>query len=143
MAATRHEGSLKQEEVEELINKTRTPVPPRGRERLSLWRSVCITASRAPRGQPASPVPTGRREKRTARVVPVELSRLDESLLKERAFTENVSPHGARVVTGREWHVGTIVLVGSSQAALESRAQIVYCQPLGINRFAVGVKLLV
>jgi hypothetical protein len=90
----------------------------------------------------ASPVPTGRREKRTARVVPVELSRLDNPLHKERAFTENLSAHGARVVTEREWHAGTIVLIVSSKAALDSRARIVYCQPLGINRFAVGVELL-
>jgi hypothetical protein len=91
----------------------------------------------------ASPVPTGRREKRTARVVPVELSRLDQSLLKERAFTENLSPHGARVITEREWHAGTIVLIVSAKGALNSRAHIVYCQPLGNNRFAVGLELLV
>jgi hypothetical protein len=90
----------------------------------------------------ASPVPTGRLEKRTARVVPVELSRVDEPLLKETAFTENLSPHGARVVTEREWHPGTIVLITSFKAALKSRAQIVYCEPLGMGRFAVGVELL-
>jgi len=90
----------------------------------------------------ASPVPTGRREKRTARVVPVELSRLDKSLLKERAFTENLSAHGARIVTERKWQPGTIVLIVSSKEALNSRAQIVYCQPLGVGRFAVGVELL-
>jgi hypothetical protein len=91
----------------------------------------------------ASPVPTGRLEKRTARVVSVELSRLDEPLLKERTFTENLSPHGARVVTEREWQPGTSVLLVCAEAALESRGHIVYCQPLGVNRFVVGVELLV
>ena len=109
--------------MEGLIKETRPPVPPRG------W--------------PASRVPTGRREKRSARVVPVELSRLDKPLVKERAHTENLSAHGARVITEREWDAGTIVRIVSFQAALNSQAHIVYCQPLGMGRFAVGVQLLV
>jgi len=113
------------------------PRAPEPKPALRVAAAAPVSASRP------APVPTGRCEKRTARVVPVELSRLDESLLKERAFTENLSPHGVRVVTEREWRPGTIVLIVSSQAALKSRAQIVYCQPLGIGRFAVGVKLLV
>jgi hypothetical protein len=73
--------------------------------------------------------------------VPIEISRVDESLLKERTFTENVSPRGARVVTKRAWQPGTEVLVVSSQDAVRLRAKIVYCQPLGIGRFNVGLKL--
>ena len=46
--------------------------------------------------------PTGRFEKRTARSVAVELSRMDTSLLKEKALTENVSSPGIRVATERE-----------------------------------------
>ena len=73
----------------------------------------------------------------------MELSRLDKPLLKERAFTENLSSHGARVVTEREWRPRTTVLIFSPQAAWKSWAHIVYCQPLGTNTFAVGVELLV
>jgi hypothetical protein len=75
--------------------------------------------------------------------VSVEVSRLEGPPLRERAFTENLSPHGARVITEREWRPGTSVLLVSSEAALESRGHIVYCQALGIDRFAIGVELLV
>jgi hypothetical protein len=74
-------------------------------------------------------------------MVPVEISRVDESLLKERAFTENVSPRGARVVTKRAWQLGADVLVVSSQDGVRLRARIVYCQAMGIGRFVIGLKL--
>jgi PilZ domain len=83
----------------------------------------------------------GRSEKRTARAVAIELSRLDESLLKEKAFTENVSPRGARVVTEREWQPGSLVLFICPKDGVRSQAQIVYCQRLGESRFAVGLEL--
>lgn len=93
----------------------------------------------------AAPVQTGRSEgrseKRTARILPIEISRVDESLLKERTFTENVSSHGARVVTKWAWRAGTDVLVVCSQDAVRLRAKIVYCQALGIGRFTIGLKL--
>jgi len=44
------------------------------------------------------PVPTGRFEKRIARAVTVEIRPEDEGMPKERTLTENVSPHGARVL---------------------------------------------
>jgi hypothetical protein len=87
------------------------------------------------------PGPTGRSEKRTARAEAVELSCLDDSLLKERAFTENVSPLGARVVTGRECQPGTRVLVIFPKDGVRSRAEVVYCARLAESRFAVGLEL--
>lgn len=100
------------------------------------------------------PPPTGRFEKRTTRSVPVELSRMDTSLLKERALTENVSSRGIRVATEHEWKPGDPVLVISMQDDLCCRARVVYCKlleksylmaseardPLEL-RFAVGLEL--
>jgi hypothetical protein len=40
------------------------------------------------------------------RSVAVDLSRMDTSLLKERALTENVSSRGIRVATEHEWKPG-------------------------------------
>jgi PilZ domain-containing protein len=100
------------------------------------------------------PPPTGRFEKRTARSVAVELSRMDTSLLKERALTENVSSCGIRVATEHEWKPGDPVLVISMQDDLWCQARVVYCKPLEKGylmvseardplrlRFAVGLEL--
>ncbi len=76
------------------------------------------------------PPPTGRFEKRTARSVIVELSRMDTSLLKERALTENVSSRGIRVATEHEWKPGDPVLLISMQDGLCCQARVVYCKPL-------------
>jgi PilZ domain-containing protein len=85
--------------------------------------------------------PTGRSERRTARTIAVELSRLGEPLLNERTFTENVSPRGARVVTEREWQPGANLLLISLKDDVRSQAQIVYCARLAKGRFAVGLEL--
>jgi hypothetical protein len=52
------------------------------------------------------PPPTGRFEKRTAGSGAVELSRINTSLLKERALTENVSSRGKRIAMEHEWKPG-------------------------------------
>jgi PilZ domain-containing protein len=88
-----------------------------------------------------APAYTGRFERRTLRMARVEISRVDDSLFKEVAFTENVSPRGARVVTQRAWQPGTEVLVVFSEDALRLRAKAVYCQASGIARFAIGLEL--
>src|SRR5690242_13289781 len=89
------------------------------------------------------PVPTGRVEKRIARVVSVEIRPEDEGMAEERTLTENVSAHGARVLMDREWRPGQQVMVISPKEGLRARGQIVYCQPLAENRFAVGLELSV
>ena len=88
-------------------------------------------------------VPTGRYEPRTARVVTVELLRLDESQRKEEAVTENVSAHGVRVVTELMCVPGNRVLFTSPQEGVKSLARVVYCEPAGNGRFAVGLQLVI
>ena len=82
---------------------------------------------------------TGRLERRTARTIAVELC--GEPRLNERTFTENVSPRGARVVTGREWQPGARVLLICPEDNVRLEAEIVYYQRLAKNRFAVGLEL--
>jgi hypothetical protein len=89
------------------------------------------------------PVPTGRFEKRIARAVAVEIRPEDEGMPKERTLTENVSPHGARVLMDREWRPGQEVTVISPKEGVWARAQIVYCQLLEESRYAVGLELTV
>jgi hypothetical protein len=88
-------------------------------------------------------VPTGRRKSRTTRAVTVELVRLDESQRKEAAVTENLSPHGARVVTDLMCPPGNHVLLTSPEEGVKSLARVVYCERLDDSKFAVGLQLAV
>jgi len=81
-----------------------------------------------------------RMETRTPARVGLELSGPDEPLIYEITFTENVSPHGARVVTKRHWSPNDSVLVKLPQEGSPSRARITYCQSLGADEFATGLQ---
>jgi len=70
-----------------------------------------------------------RLEARIPTKVGLELSVPDERPIYETTFTENVSRHGARVVTKRRWSPNDRDLVKLPQECLSSRARITYCQP--------------
>jgi len=81
-----------------------------------------------------------RMEARIPTKVGLELSGPDDPLIYEFTFTENVSRHGARVVTKRCWSPNDSVLVKLPQESLPSRARITYCQPLKGDEFAMGLQ---
>ena len=81
-----------------------------------------------------------RMEARIPTRVGLELSGPDEPLIYEITFTENVSRHGARVVTKRCWSPNDSVLVKLPQECLSSRARITYCQPLKEDEFTMGLQ---
>ena len=80
-----------------------------------------------------------RMEARIPRRVGLELSGPDEPLIYEITFTENVSRHGARVVTKRRGSPNDSVLVKLPQS-LTCRARITYCQHLKGDEFAMGLQ---
>ena len=80
-----------------------------------------------------------RGESRIPTGIPIELSNLDESFA-ETVTTENVSRHGARVLTTTCWRPHYRVLVTLPRAVQRSHAQIAYCELLPGNWFAVGLK---
>ena len=84
--------------------------------------------------------PEERTEARIPTRVGLELSGPVEPLIYETTFTENVSRHGARVVTKRRWSPNDSVLVKLPQESLPSRARITYCQPLKGDEFAMGLQ---
>jgi hypothetical protein len=90
-------------------------------------------------------VPTSRSDGRSERRIPqkltAELWHLDESRLKERALTENVSPHGARVTTGRPWQPGSRVLITFPEGDVLAQGRIVYCQRVESGEFCLGIEL--
>src|SRR5437667_57436 len=53
----------------------------------------------------------GRLEKRLAMSVPVYLASFGEPRVRERTVTENVSPHGASVISQRPWRSGEEALI--------------------------------
>jgi PilZ domain len=81
-----------------------------------------------------------RAETRTPTRVGLELSSPDEPLTYEITFTENVSPHGARVLTRKQWNPNDSILVKLPQESRPSRARITYCQPLRADEFATGLQ---
>jgi PilZ domain len=82
----------------------------------------------------------GRIEKRTATVVPVRLLTTKEPRVSEKAFTRNVSPHGARVVTNRLWQLGEEPLVTPLTGEFPQPARVVYCQPRANGGFYLGLQ---
>src|SRR5882724_3187133 len=81
-----------------------------------------------------------RMEARVPTRVGLELSGPDEPLIYEITFPENVSRHGARVLTKRRWSPNDSVLVKLPQECLPSRARITYLQPLTGDEFAMGLQ---
>jgi hypothetical protein len=79
-----------------------------------------------------------RTEARIPTRVGLELSGPDEPLIHEFTFTENVSLHGARVVTKRHWSPNDSVLVKLPEECLPAR--ITYCQPSKGDEFAMGLQ---
>ena len=81
-----------------------------------------------------------RMEARIPTRVGLELSGPDEPLIYETTFTENVSRHGARVVTKKHWSPNDSVLVKLPEQCLPSRARITYCRPSKGDEFAMGLQ---
>src|SRR5258708_12614260 len=83
-------------------------------------------------------MPSGRSEKRIARMVRVEVCAQDEPKLNERMLTENVSAHGARILTERKLERGQQVLVSAPKEGAHSQARIVYFRPVSQDWFALA-----
>ena len=80
-------------------------------------------------------VPTGRCEPRIAKTEVVKLLHPDESpIAKVEAFTENVSPQGARVITDSVCAPGKLVRLDASEEQVNLPGRVVYCQPLARGR---------
>ena len=82
----------------------------------------------------------GRLEKRLATSVPVYLASLEEPHARERTLTENVSPHGARVVSKRSWRSGEGSLISTLTEEFPQVGRVIYCVPKAGDRFCVGVE---
>ena len=57
----------------------------------------------------------------------------------ERTFTDNISPHGARIFSKHAWEPGDVTRV-TPRNEDSACGDVVYCQTLHDGRFAIGVK---
>ncbi len=85
--------------------------------------------------------PNGRMERRLPIIVVVRLAQAEGAGTDgdERTFTDNISPHGARIFSKHAWQPGEMARVAplNEDAA---PAKVVYSQRLPDNRYSIGVK---
>ena len=83
----------------------------------------------------------GRREKRLPIAVVVRLTGVNHpnGAGGEKTFTDNVSLHGARVVSRNPWQPGEEAHVTPAKYGTPVRAKVVYCKPLANDRYFVGL----
>src|SRR6266436_2915781 len=71
----------------------------------------------------------GRLEKRLPTSVPVYIAPLEDPRAPERTVTENVSPHGARVISRRCWRPGDEPLITPLTGEFPRVGRVIYCLP--------------
>jgi PilZ domain len=88
------------------------------------------------------PAGDARAEGRIAVMERVELSSLDQPAITEPTNTQNISSHGARVMTQRIWEPGSRLLIRSLRSDFWARARVVYWRSFSSTRYAVGLEFL-
>jgi hypothetical protein len=81
-----------------------------------------------------------RKEQRVTLKMFVKLSS-PGSLSSEIAPTIDISCHGARVVTRRNWRPDEQLSVRSIRGNLYSRGRVIHCQPYKDNSFLIGIQM--
>jgi hypothetical protein len=81
-----------------------------------------------------------RKEQRVTLKMFVKLSSAG-SPSSEIAPTIDISCHGARVVTRRNWRPDEQLSVRSIRGNLYSRGRVVHCQPYKDNSFLIGIQM--
>ena len=85
---------------------------------------------------------SGRKERRLPIVVAVRLESFDRQGDKEheQTYTDNLSPHGTRVMSARSWHTGEQAEITPVNEETHMCGEVVYCQKLDDGHFFVGLK---
>jgi hypothetical protein len=83
---------------------------------------------------------TGRMERRLPIIVVVRVAQAENASAngEERTYTDNISPHGARLFSTRSWQPGEAVRIAPRDEA-PAFGSVVYCQALADGRFIIGV----
>jgi hypothetical protein len=83
-----------------------------------------------------------RKERRTPAIEPVELQGVGAAKIMEATHTQNISPHGARVLTQRVWQPEDRLQVRGLQGDFQGEARVVYWRSFSSSRFAIGLQFL-
>jgi hypothetical protein len=83
---------------------------------------------------------TGRLEKRLPASIPIYLVSLQGPRESERTSTENVSYHGARVISKWSWWPGEEAIITPLTGELPIVGRAIYCLRRSGDRFSVGVE---
>jgi PilZ domain len=83
-----------------------------------------------------------RRETRVPMEVGVQISGHPAMPGTETTFTENVSPHGARVLSNRRWNTGDRLTISTLTGAFRAIARVAYCQTTPHSGFAIGLEFV-
>jgi PilZ domain len=80
-------------------------------------------------------------ERRLPIIVVVRLARTGSAShdTEERTFTDNISPHGARIFSSRPWQPGEAIRVTPLHQAAAS-GRVIYCQKLPDDRYSIGLQ---
>jgi hypothetical protein len=81
-----------------------------------------------------------RMEKRLPAVIPVYLGSLEDPCAPERTLTENVSPHGARVISKRSWQPGEEPHVTPATGEFSQVGRVIYCLQRAGDCFCLGIE---
>ena len=84
---------------------------------------------------------SGRMEKRIPIAIVVRLTHAQDQPASEPelTYTDNVSAHGARVVSGRPWQIGEVAQVTSLKDEITISGKVAYCLMLPDNRYFIGL----
>jgi hypothetical protein len=97
-------------------------------------------SSSAKRRRPNQRLFHGRVEKRLHTLIPVYLASLEDRHTRELTLTENVSPHGARVISKRSWRKGEETLITPSTGEFQRVGRVIYCLPGAASRYYLGIE---
>jgi hypothetical protein len=81
-----------------------------------------------------------RNEKRLPTLIPVYLASLHDPSNREETTTENISPHGARVISKRSWRPGEGSIVTGTVGGFAQAGRVIYCLPRVGDRFCLGIE---
>jgi hypothetical protein len=86
-------------------------------------------------------ISVGRMEKRLPIAIVVRLAHAEDQLVDgaELTYTDNVSAHGARVISRRAWQSGEVVMITSLKDETTIRGKVIYCQKLPDDRYCIGL----
>ena len=84
---------------------------------------------------------SGRMEKRIPIAIVVRLTHAQDKSASEPelTYTDNVSAHGARVVSSRPWQIGEVAQVTSLKDEITIGGKVAYCLMLPDNRYFIGL----